>query len=67
MSGLNHMYVHEQSTPWPPCVVLFLTEKPPSSQVGAIHPLYLYSAMSDVSLRTSSFGRRASGPTSQES
>jgi hypothetical protein len=38
-----------------------------SSQVGAIHPLYLYSAMSDMSLRTSSCGRRASAPTSQES
>jgi hypothetical protein len=38
-----------------------------SRQVGAIHPLYLYSAMSDVSFYTSSSGRRASGPTSQES
>jgi hypothetical protein len=38
-----------------------------SSQVEAIHPLYLYSAMSDVSLHTLSCGRRASAPTSQES
>jgi hypothetical protein len=38
-----------------------------SSQVGAIHPLYLYSAMGDMSLPTSSCGRRASAPTSQES
>jgi hypothetical protein len=38
-----------------------------SSQVGAIQPLYLYSAMSDISLRTLSCGRRASAPTSQES
>jgi hypothetical protein len=37
------------------------------SQVGAIHTLYLYSAMSDMSLPTSSCGRRASAPTSQES
>jgi hypothetical protein len=43
-------------------------EQPPSSrQVGAIHPLYLYSAMSDMSLPTSRCGRRASAPTSQES
>jgi hypothetical protein len=33
----------------------------------AIHPLYLYSAMSNVSLPTLSCGRRASAPTSQES
>jgi hypothetical protein len=39
----------------------------PCSQVGAIHPLYLYSAMRDMSLRTSSCGRRASALTSQES
>jgi hypothetical protein len=32
-----------------------------------MHPLYLYSAMSDASLRTSSLGRRASASTSQES
>jgi hypothetical protein len=38
-----------------------------SRQVGAIHTLYLYSAMSDMSLPTSSCGRRASAPTSQES
>jgi hypothetical protein len=31
-------------------------------QVGAIHPLYLYSAMSDTTLPTSSWGRRASCP-----
>jgi hypothetical protein len=39
----------------------------PMHQVGAIHRLYLYSAMSDMSLRTLSCGRRASAPTSQES
>jgi hypothetical protein len=32
-----------------------------------IHPLYLHSAMSDMSLPTSRCGRRASAPTSQES
>jgi hypothetical protein len=37
-----------------------------SRQVGAIHPLYLHSAMSDMSLPTSSCGRRASILTSQE-
>jgi hypothetical protein len=36
-------------------------------EVGAIHPLYLYSAMSDMSLPTSSCGRWASAITSQES
>jgi hypothetical protein len=38
-----------------------------SNQVVAIHTLYLYSAMNDVSLPTSSSGRRASASTSQES
>jgi hypothetical protein len=38
-----------------------------SRQVGAIHPLYLYSVMSDMSLDTSSCSRRASTLTSQES
>jgi hypothetical protein len=38
-----------------------------SRQVGTIHPLYLYSAMSDMGLRTLSCGRRASALTSQES
>jgi hypothetical protein len=38
-----------------------------SLQVGAIHPLYLYSEMSDTSLPTSRCGRRASALTSQES
>jgi hypothetical protein len=38
-----------------------------SRQVGAIHTLCLYSAMSDVSCSTSSCGRRASAPKSQES
>jgi hypothetical protein len=37
-----------------------------SSQVGAIHTFYLYSEMSDVSLPTLSWGRRARAPTSQE-
>jgi hypothetical protein len=39
----------------------------PCSQVGAIHTLYLHSAMSDMSLPTSSSGRRARDLTSQES
>jgi hypothetical protein len=38
-----------------------------SRQVGAIHPLYLYSAMSDESLRTSRCGRRVSALIYQES
>jgi hypothetical protein len=38
-----------------------------SSQVGARHTLYLYSAMGNMSLRTSSSGRRATALTSQES
>jgi hypothetical protein len=36
-------------------------------QVGAIHPLYLYSAMRDTNCPTLSCGRRASALTSQES
>jgi hypothetical protein len=39
----------------------------PCRQVGAIHTLYLYSAMGDMSLPTSSWGSRASALTSQES
>jgi hypothetical protein len=38
-----------------------------SRQVVAIHPLYLNSAMGNMSLPTSSCGRRASALTSQES
>jgi hypothetical protein len=45
---------------------LFVHSTTRSSQVGAIHPLYLYSAMSDMSLPTLSCGRRASAPTSQD-
>jgi hypothetical protein len=43
------------------------SQPPQQSSRGDTHALYLYSAMSDMSLRTSSWGRRASAPTSQES
>jgi hypothetical protein len=38
-----------------------------AARVSIIHPLYLYSVMSDIILRSSSCGRWASAPTSQES
>jgi hypothetical protein len=47
--------------------VVHIVQSLRSSQVVAIHPLYLHSAMSDTSLPTSSCSRRASAPTSQES
>jgi hypothetical protein len=46
---------------------LVCVRQPPCSQVGAVHPLYLYSEMRDMSLRTLSCGMRASDPISQES
>jgi hypothetical protein len=46
------------------CVVVttYIPSSLRSRQVGAIHPLYLYSAMSDTSLPTSSCGRGLAPP-----